>query len=1058
MKRVNLRILSLLLVLCTVLCACHNKPGKPETTDPSGEVQTYTVTVTDEVGNPLEAVGVFVYEDETEEELVWFARTDAEGKITFTHTVSTTCVAVLSELPEGCTAEAQYPITGPETTIAVSGCPVGEAAWKLGNNMPDFTFTDCEGNTYTLSELLQEKEAVVLNFWYIQCVPCKTEFPYLQEAYEQYSDRIALLAVNPVNDDNDAIAAYKAENGLTFPMGAVPAEWEQLMGITGYPTTVIIDRNGVISLIHRGEIPDTKTIADAMDYFASEDYVPGVIENIEDLVKEETVHAGTFDDPLEFPGMLNFELEVPAEGETYFVLTRLQSMYLQAKDPDVYIIYNGKHYPASFGAAATIVSAPDLFTPVVIGVGNPTKTDKTVKMSLSIPSGTVSNPYALKLEETTVKLYAGNDQGVYYKYTAKEDGELTVACLKIDPANVKYDIALLNTSNSAMRNLESDGTTDEDGNPCVTVKVKKGQSVLVTVMTLPDASRNYPAAAITIKATFNNGAGGEEEVELVNYAITVTDEDRKPIAGVTFQITTEDEALKISTDASGVARVQLPAGTYDAKLIIPAGFKSGATQFTLSEAIPMFAIKLDKDAVVTQTYTVKVQDEAGKPIPNVMVALGDAFAYTDANGNAVFTLPVGTYTAELSIPAGYDGTVTSFPFAKGETSLTVTLKEASTEPTEPLPGTIAYTVTVTDYNGAPCKTAVAQLYKDGKQAGMAQVNAQGVATLYAAADTYTVKLSFSGETLYYGETTVTEINPAATIRVAKALTAGQLTDLYFKPYPVTLGGAYVKMQADTYTYFIFQPETTGIYRFTTSTPNAEISYWGSNTSYIYNRTDSVDLVNNAFTLDISESKLMFPAILGVTGADNCILEISRIGDATPDEAEVPEEIYEAKTPPKPFTYKGGKTLVPVDLTAKTSDYTLVYNDTDKLYHVGSATGPAVYVNLGPSAPYVSMYDMLGLSGFGGTRLSRTFYDDAGKPIREVLYTSCMIEYVKCIDSKTEMYPLTEDLMIMLQNGGVGKGWWDKNNGNYLFGGLVDGSGNSTLNVDLAWMFACFVEQ
>jgi thiol-disulfide isomerase/thioredoxin len=76
----------------------------------------------------------------------------------------------------------------------------------------DFTVTDPSGNSYTLSELTAQKKAVVLNFWYVECAPCNAEFPFLQEAYEQYADQIALLALNPINAP-EAIDAFCEENG-----------------------------------------------------------------------------------------------------------------------------------------------------------------------------------------------------------------------------------------------------------------------------------------------------------------------------------------------------------------------------------------------------------------------------------------------------------------------------------------------------------------------------------------------------------------------------------------------------------------------------------------------------------------------------------------------------------------------------------------------------------------------------------------------------------------------------------------------------------------------------
>ena len=75
------------------------------------------------------------------------------------------------------------------------------------------------------------------------------------------------------------------------------------------------------------------------------------------------------------------------------------------------------------------------------------------------------------------------------------------------------------------------------------------------------------------------------------------------------------------------------------------------------------------------------------------------------------------------------------------------------------------------------------------------------------------------------------------------------------------------------------------------------------------------------------------------------------------------------------------------------------------------------------------------------------YDEAGNAVRREDYTVCMQAYASNTDSKYGVYPLTEDLVYMLQQGGARKGWWDPENGNYLFGEVTD------MNPENGWMFA-----
>ena len=60
----------------------------------------------------------------------------------------------------------------------------------LGGTMPEMTFDMGNGETLTLSALLEEKELVVLNFWFEDCPWCVKEFPVIELAYQQYKQDV----------------------------------------------------------------------------------------------------------------------------------------------------------------------------------------------------------------------------------------------------------------------------------------------------------------------------------------------------------------------------------------------------------------------------------------------------------------------------------------------------------------------------------------------------------------------------------------------------------------------------------------------------------------------------------------------------------------------------------------------------------------------------------------------------------------------------------------------------------------------------------------------------
>lgn len=280
------KIINLFLVFSLLLCAagCSQQSADAK--------QNYTITVTTEGGMNFSDIPVTVYNADDRTDLVWRGKTSEDGRVSFSANSSVKYVAVLEGLPNGYDVQEFYPVAEYETVITpeilleekeeLTGISYG-----LGDVICDFAVSSADGAEYKLSELLRSKKAVVLNFWYLNCQPCRMEFPYLEEAYQQYNDKIEVLALNPVDGTDTTVAAFAKEMNLSFPMGACDYAWESAMGIGAYPTTVIIDRYGMVSMIHKGYITETETFTDIFEYFTSDDYVQSTVKNTSDISQKE---------------------------------------------------------------------------------------------------------------------------------------------------------------------------------------------------------------------------------------------------------------------------------------------------------------------------------------------------------------------------------------------------------------------------------------------------------------------------------------------------------------------------------------------------------------------------------------------------------------------------------------------------------------------------------------------------------------------------------------------------------------------------------------------------
>lgn len=266
-------ILLCLVLLVSVFSGCTDNSGNTEATKVTS---TYVIALETAGGKPIEKVRVKVF-DEANGNLINTAVTNGEGEISFLAQTGHTYNAVFEKMPGGYIGEKVYRISEERTVIVPSVGVMTETdfenvTYSLGDAVLDFSITAVDGTEYTLSKLLEKKKAVVLNFWYLECNPCKMEFPYMQEAYEEYSDDVELIAMNAVNTDADAVKDFQETNGYTFPMALCDSRWGAVIGAQAYPTTIVIDRYGNICLIHTGMVTEAESLKTMLDYFTSDSY------------------------------------------------------------------------------------------------------------------------------------------------------------------------------------------------------------------------------------------------------------------------------------------------------------------------------------------------------------------------------------------------------------------------------------------------------------------------------------------------------------------------------------------------------------------------------------------------------------------------------------------------------------------------------------------------------------------------------------------------------------------------------------------------------------------
>lgn len=173
--------------------------------------------------------------------------------------------------------------------------------YVVGDKMDDFTITLTDGTTVSLYDLLSTHKAVLINIWATWCGPCRMEFPYMEEAYAQVQDDVAIVAVSCEETDTDeVINAFKEENGLSIlPMAADTIGLSNWFDFDGIPTSIMVDRFGVICWQESGSITSTDTFLRLFNAFTGDDYteslvgfeIPKVMPNVEAPAVEDAAAA-----------------------------------------------------------------------------------------------------------------------------------------------------------------------------------------------------------------------------------------------------------------------------------------------------------------------------------------------------------------------------------------------------------------------------------------------------------------------------------------------------------------------------------------------------------------------------------------------------------------------------------------------------------------------------------------------------------------------------------------------------------------------------------------------
>ena len=144
----------------------------------------------------------------------------------------------------------------------------------VGRELPAFDVELTDGTHVTRDALLEGKDVTVVVLFATWCGPCEEEFPKMDAVYQKYQDKMSMIAIDvDFLDSMDGLKEYQQSHNLSFPLAfGLDNETLDYVTTTTYPTTLIVDRNGVIRVHRVGSIPSEEVFEQLLTPFMGDGY------------------------------------------------------------------------------------------------------------------------------------------------------------------------------------------------------------------------------------------------------------------------------------------------------------------------------------------------------------------------------------------------------------------------------------------------------------------------------------------------------------------------------------------------------------------------------------------------------------------------------------------------------------------------------------------------------------------------------------------------------------------------------------------------------------------
>lgn len=140
-----------------------------------------------------------------------------------------------------------FPLSEEEKTKRLVSGPQPEPSkfFKTGKPFGALKTKDINGNKIDFKEL--KGKVIVLNYWFINCPPCRTEIPHLNKLVAEYAADSNVVFIAIALDKKDEIEEFLKLTAFDYTIIDDGAGIAREYRITGYPTNVVINKEGNVA-------------------------------------------------------------------------------------------------------------------------------------------------------------------------------------------------------------------------------------------------------------------------------------------------------------------------------------------------------------------------------------------------------------------------------------------------------------------------------------------------------------------------------------------------------------------------------------------------------------------------------------------------------------------------------------------------------------------------------------------------------------------------------------------------------------------------------------------